>query len=83
MIPARDELIAQLRTMYAQALEFPVEVVTADVDLEAELGLDSLQNTMVLALATDRWRLPSSLGAQEPPTPLTVEAVADRILRSS
>ncbi|MDT9683123.1 phosphopantetheine-binding protein [Streptomyces sp. TRM76323] len=78
----RDELIGELKTMYAQVLEYPPEVVTDDIDLEAELGVDSLQHQLVLARAAERWRLtlPPETDA---PSPLTPASVADHLLRST
>jgi acyl carrier protein len=78
----RDELIGELKTMYAQVLEYPPEVVTDDIDLEAELGVDSLQHQLVLAQASERWHLSLPPGA-DAPSPLTPASVADYLLRSS
>ncbi|WP_318200218.1 acyl carrier protein [Streptomyces sp. SCL15-4] len=78
----RDELIDELKTMYARVLDYPPEVVTDHIDLEAELGVDSLQHQLVLAQARERWRLtlpPES----DAPAPLTPASVADYLLRSS
>ena len=42
---SREGLLAELSGMYASALEYPVEVYTEDVELEADLGVDSVKQT--------------------------------------
>ncbi|MFB7493726.1 acyl carrier protein [Streptomyces sp. NPDC056161] len=79
MLPEPDALLASLRTMYATALEIPEELVTPNVDLEAELGLDSLQHRLVLWRAAELWDV--ELGNAESPATLTLSTVAD-LLRS-
>ncbi|MFI1910761.1 acyltransferase domain-containing protein [Streptomyces microflavus] len=78
----RDELIGGLKEIYARILEFPPESVTDDVDLEGELGVDSLQHRLALAEAAERWNvtLPQDVPA---PSPLTPTTVADYLLGSS
>ncbi|MEV7616544.1 acyltransferase domain-containing protein [Streptomyces sp. NPDC089799] len=44
----RQEVLARLRTMYAEALEYPEEVLEEDADLEAVLGVESLQQLALL-----------------------------------
>jgi [acyl-carrier-protein] S-malonyltransferase len=46
--PASDDVLERLRELYATALEYPVEVLTPDAALEAELGVDSLKQTALL-----------------------------------
>jgi acyl transferase domain-containing protein len=77
VVPEHDTLMAELRTLYASALEVPAELVTPDVDLEAEFGLDSLQHRLVVAAATERWRI--RLGEDPLPATLTLRVVADMI----
>jgi acyl transferase domain-containing protein len=57
-VPSRDQLLAELSDMYATALEYPVEVFTEDVELEADLGVDSVKQTELLARAAERYHLP-------------------------
>ena len=47
------------RGRYATALEYPVEVFIEDVELEADLGVDSVKKTELLSHAGDRYRLPA------------------------
>ncbi|MFF1547684.1 acyltransferase domain-containing protein [Streptomyces sp. NPDC058291] len=62
----RDELAGQVRALYAEAMEYPQEVFTDDVLLEADLGVDSVKQTELLSRLGDRF----SLGA--PPSGLRV-----------
>jgi acyl carrier protein len=44
--------------MYAAALEYPEDVFTPDVELEAELGIDSVKQTELLARLGEQYALP-------------------------
>jgi acyl transferase domain-containing protein len=57
-VPSRDQLLTELSDMYATALEYPVEVFTEDVELEADLGVDSVKQTELLSRAAERYHLP-------------------------
>jgi [acyl-carrier-protein] S-malonyltransferase len=57
-LTSRDQLFDQLRSMYAEALEYPPEVFTEDVALEADLGVDSVKQTELFARTVDRYGLP-------------------------
>jgi acyl carrier protein len=54
----RDDLFAKIVSVYAAALEYPEEVFTPDVALEADLGVDSVKQTELLARLADEFRLP-------------------------
>jgi acyl transferase domain-containing protein len=58
-IPARREVFSQLRELYAEALEYPVEVLTEDAALEADLGVDSMRQTELLTKARRMFDLPA------------------------
>lgn len=62
----RDELAGRVRALYAEAMEYPHEVFTDDVLLEADLGVDSVKQTELLSRLGDRF----GLGA--PPSGLRV-----------
>ena len=55
---SRADVFRDLAAMYAAALEYPVEVFTEKVELEAELGIDSVKQTELLARAAERYQLP-------------------------
>ncbi|MGW7201059.1 acyltransferase domain-containing protein [Streptomyces chryseus] len=61
-LPAEPELRDEIRRIYAEALQYPVDVVEDDVELEAELGVSSLKQTQVFVRLLDRYGLatPSS-----------------------
>ncbi|WP_405164649.1 acyltransferase domain-containing protein [Nocardia sp. NBC_01499] len=65
-LPAADELFAQIRQIYADALGYPVDLLDADVDLEADLGIDSIKQIEAFRLARQRFGLP------EPPAEVRV-----------
>ncbi|HYI02731.1 MAG TPA: acyltransferase domain-containing protein [Hyalangium sp.] len=54
----RSQLLSELARMFAEALEYPEEVLTENVDLEAELGIDSVKQVELLAKIEQRYRLP-------------------------
>lgn len=54
----QEQILAELAEMYATALEYPQEVFTADVALEAELGVDSVKQTELMARVSDKYNLP-------------------------
>jgi acyl transferase domain-containing protein len=56
-LPQAEQLEAELRALYAEALEYPEDLVTADAELEAELGIDSLQQEALLRRALNRYGL--------------------------
>ena len=55
---SRDELLAELVTLYATALEYPEEVFTEEVTLEAELGVDSVKQAELMARVAERYNMP-------------------------
>ncbi|MFF7261159.1 acyltransferase domain-containing protein [Streptomyces sp. NPDC008159] len=54
-VPDRAELLAAVRALYAEALEYPEEVFTEDVQMEAELGIDSVKQVELLNRVTGRY----------------------------
>ncbi len=56
--PERSQLLSELARMFAEALEYPEEVLTENVDLEAELGIDSVKQIELLAKIEQRYHLP-------------------------
>ncbi|NHC15752.1 hypothetical protein G9H71_18375, partial [Motilibacter sp. E257] len=54
----RSDVLDTLVSMYAAALEYPPEVFTPDTELEAELGVDSVKQTELLARVGDTYALP-------------------------
>ncbi|MBM0275898.1 acyltransferase domain-containing protein [Micromonospora tarensis] len=54
----RGAVREQLARLYGDALEYPAEVFTEDVSLEADLGVDSVKQTDLLARAARHFGLP-------------------------
>lgn len=54
----RDQLFHELVAIYAQAMEYPVEVFTEAVELEAELGIDSVKQTEIIQRISKLYGLP-------------------------
>ncbi len=55
----RAEVAAELRALYAEALEYPEEVFEDEVQLEAELGVDSVKQVELLSRVSKRYGLPT------------------------
>jgi len=53
----RDVIEARVRTLYAEALEYPEEVFEHDAELEADLGIDSVKQTELMARLGDAFDL--------------------------
>jgi malonyl CoA-acyl carrier protein transacylase/acyl carrier protein len=54
----RDQLFTELVAIYAEAMEYPTEVFTETVELEAELGIDSVKQTEIIQRISGRYGLP-------------------------
>jgi malonyl CoA-acyl carrier protein transacylase len=54
----RATLQGQIVALFAQAMEYPPEVFTDDVALEAELGIDSVKQMELLGKLEQQYRLP-------------------------
>ena len=55
----RDRLFSELVAAYAEAMEYPSEVFTETVELEGELGIDSVKQTEILGRIRETYKLPS------------------------
>ncbi|ONI81489.1 hypothetical protein ALI144C_19395 [Actinosynnema sp. ALI-1.44] len=55
----QPDIEAELRALYSDALEYPVEVLTSDAQLEADLGIDSVKQVELLRRSFDRFGLPA------------------------
>jgi acyl transferase domain-containing protein len=59
VLPARDELVARIRQVYADVLQYPVEVIEEGAELEADLGVSSLKHTQAFVKLLDLFSLPT------------------------
>jgi acyl transferase domain-containing protein len=55
----KSDLVEMLRVEYAKALDYPIEVVEAEVDLESELGVDSMKHTEIFLAVLDKLQVPN------------------------
>jgi acyl transferase domain-containing protein len=56
------DLLGELSALYAEDLGFPAEMLTADIDLEADLGVDSAKQTALLERVRRQYGLPALRG---------------------
>ncbi|HWM04599.1 MAG TPA: acyltransferase domain-containing protein [Actinophytocola sp.] len=54
---SRDDIEAKVRKLYADALDYPEEVFEPDAELEADLGVDSVKQTELMARLGDVFEL--------------------------
>ena len=54
-VPAAPELLEELRWLCAESVEIPIDKVTAQADLAADLGIDSLTMDELLVMALRRY----------------------------
>jgi acyl transferase domain-containing protein len=58
-VPDRADVLVRLRTLYADALEYPEEVFEGGAQLEAELGVDSVKQLELLTRVSQTYGLPA------------------------
>ena len=63
----RESIAGEVISLYASWLEYPEEVVTEEVDLEAELGVDSVKQVALMAKVRERY------GIERPPDNFRLE----------
>jgi|HubBroStandDraft_5_1064220.scaffolds.fasta_scaffold242176_3 [acyl-carrier-protein] S-malonyltransferase len=80
-VPATDELIEELRYFYAENLEIPLDMVTADADLIADLGVDSLTQDELMIQALERYGISFEASDIQPMNYPTIVDLADLVLR--
>lgn len=80
-LPPRLQLILELRELYAEQLGYPRELVTEDIDLEADLGIDSIKQIEVFGNARTHFGLPKPPADLRITTASTLEGIADLLLR--
>ncbi len=58
-LPETEVLVAELRGIFAETLGYPPDVLTDDVDLEADLGISSIKQIELFTTVLDRYDLPT------------------------
>lgn len=56
-VPPGPKLLEELRELYAAGIECPIDALSDDTDLEADLGVDSLTQNELLDEALNRYGL--------------------------
>ncbi|GAA4814092.1 acyltransferase domain-containing protein [Streptomyces ziwulingensis] len=74
----RPELLGELAALYADDLGFPAEMLTADIDLEADLGVDSAKQTALFERVRRQYRLPDVQGERRAEA-TTLERIAELV----
>jgi acyl carrier protein len=80
-IPTTIEIVEELRRVYAENLEIPLEKVTADADLAADLGVDSLTQDELMILVFERYGISDKANDIQPTSYPTLGDLADLIQR--
>lgn len=78
-IPTTIELIEELRRIYAENAEIPLEKVTADADLAADLGIDSLTQDELMILVFEHYGIAGKAKGIQPMSYPTIGELADLI----
>ncbi len=76
-----QDLLEHVRSVFVRLTRYPDEVVSADADLEQDLGIDSVKRGEILATLRTEFGLPRALKAT-PDELRTVARVADFLARS-
>jgi len=80
-IPTTIELIEELRRIYADNVEIPLEKVTMDADLAADLGIDSLTQDELMIQVFERYGISDKASSIQPMSYPTISEIADLIQR--
>ncbi|MEU4849547.1 acyl carrier protein [Streptomyces gilvosporeus] len=79
---SRAQVLDRLRALYAEALEYPPDVLTDAAGLEADLGVDSLKQTALLRRVMEEFALDDPPGSLNLATLGTLADVADHVMSS-
>jgi len=80
-VPATPELCEELRNICAESVEIPIDEVTIDADLVADLGVDSLTMDEFLVLVLHRYGMADKANTIQAMSFPTIGALADLIQR--
>lgn len=82
-VPATKELVEELRLICANTVEIPIDRITADADLAADLGIDSLtQDELVMAVLA-RYDMSAKANSIQAASYPTIGALANLIQQLS
>jgi [acyl-carrier-protein] S-malonyltransferase len=80
-VPATPELLEDLRRVCAETVEIPLDMVTAEADLMADLGVDSLARDDFLVVVLMRYGMSGRANSIPAMSYPTIGALADLIQR--
>jgi acyl carrier protein len=80
-VPATPELLEDLRRICAETVELPLDKVTVEADLTADLGVDSLTMDDFLVVVLERYGMSARAGSIPAMSYPTIGALADLIQR--
>jgi acyl carrier protein len=75
------ELIEELRRIYADNLEIPLDKITVEADFAADLGVDSLTQDELMVLVFERYDISYKANDIQPTSYPTIGDLADLIQR--
>jgi acyl carrier protein len=78
--PSRADVVGRLRDLYAEALEYPPDVLTEAALLEADLGVDSLKQTALLSRVFETFGFPDGAEGMRGLDFPSLGRIADHIL---
>ncbi|MEV6947486.1 acyltransferase domain-containing protein [Streptomyces sp. NPDC051172] len=79
-MPELPVLITELQELYATDLEYPIDVMTADADLEADLAVDSVKQIELFTRALKRYGLSQPAGRLRVTSYTTLRRIAALLL---
>jgi acyl carrier protein len=80
-VPATPELLEELRRICAETVEIPIDKVTVDADLAADLGVDSLTLDELVVVVLGRYGMSAKASNIQTTNYPTIGALADLIQR--
>jgi [acyl-carrier-protein] S-malonyltransferase len=80
-VPATPELLEDLRRVCAETIEIPLDMVTVEADLMADLGVDSLAKDDFLVVVLQRYGMSGKANSIPAMSYPTIGALADLIQR--
>jgi acyl carrier protein len=80
-VPTTPELLEELRRICAETVEIPIDKVTVEADLAADLGVDSLTMDEFLVLVLQRYGMSAKVNSIQATSYPTIGALADLVQR--
>jgi acyl carrier protein len=78
-VPATRELLDELRVICAETVEIPIDKITVEADLAADLGIDSLTQDELFVKVLEHYGMSAKGNSIQSTSYPTIEALADLI----